>query len=157
MTCGKICSGKSTYAEKLRIERKAVVLSVDEITLALFGGNAGDKHDDYVERTEKYLFEKSLDILENDTNVILDWGFWTKAERQYARDFYASHGIRTELHYIEISDEEWQIRINMRNYELQSGKISAYYVDEGLAEKSSSIFEPPEKHECDFIIQSLRI
>ena len=157
MTCGKICSGKSTYAEKLRTERKAVVLSVDEITLALFGGNAGDKHDDYVERTEKYLFEKSLDILENDTNVILDWGFWTKAERQYARDFYASHGIRTELHYIEISDEEWQIRINMRNFELLSGKISAYYVDEGLAAKASSIFEPPEKHECDFIIQSLRI
>ena len=29
MTCGKICSGKSTYAQKLRNERNAVVLRVD--------------------------------------------------------------------------------------------------------------------------------
>ena len=35
MTCGKICSGKSTYAQKLRLEYSAVILSVDEITLAL--------------------------------------------------------------------------------------------------------------------------
>ena len=27
MTCGKICSGKSTYAQKLRLEYSAVILS----------------------------------------------------------------------------------------------------------------------------------
>ena len=43
MTCGKICSGKSTYAQKLRLEYSAVILSVDEITLALFGNEAGRK------------------------------------------------------------------------------------------------------------------
>ena len=36
MTCGRICSGKSTYAQKLRTERNAVILSVDEITLRFF-------------------------------------------------------------------------------------------------------------------------
>ena len=80
LICGKICSGKSTYSEKLRKEHKAVLLSIDEITLSLFGQHCGDKHDDYVERTEKYLFEKSLEILEIGVNVVLDWGFWTKEE-----------------------------------------------------------------------------
>ena len=34
LICGKICSGKSTYAEQLRIKERAAVLSVDEIMLA---------------------------------------------------------------------------------------------------------------------------
>lgn len=50
LICGKICSGKSTYAEQVRIQKQAALLSVDEITLALFGQYCGDKHDEYVER-----------------------------------------------------------------------------------------------------------
>ena len=30
--CGKICSGKSTYSQQLRKDKKAVILSVDDIT-----------------------------------------------------------------------------------------------------------------------------
>lgn len=81
LICGKICSGKSTYAEQLRVQHNAVVLSTDEITLALFGQHCGDKHDDYVERTQNYLFNKSLELIEVGGNVILDWGFWMKVER----------------------------------------------------------------------------
>lgn len=43
LMCGKICSGKSTHAAALRIQHHAAVLSVDEITLALFGTDAGDE------------------------------------------------------------------------------------------------------------------
>ena len=42
LMCGKLCSGKSTRAEQLRREHRAVLLSVDEITLALFGQDAGE-------------------------------------------------------------------------------------------------------------------
>jgi len=48
MTCGRICSGKSTYARKLREEYNSVILSVDEIILALFGNDTGEKHDVYI-------------------------------------------------------------------------------------------------------------
>ena len=37
LICGKICSGKSTYAQQLRRENRAVVLSIDEVMLAFFG------------------------------------------------------------------------------------------------------------------------
>ena len=87
MTCGRICSGKSTYAQKLRTERNAVILSVDEITLALFPDGAGEMLDTYVERAEELLYRKALEIIEAGTDVILDWGFWTRAERIYARRF----------------------------------------------------------------------
>ncbi len=151
MTCGRICTGKSTYAAKLRKTLSAAVLSVDEITLALFGHDTGDMHDTYVERTEKYLFEKSVELIETGINVILDWGFWTREERRYARDFYSSHGIECELHYITVSDEEWHRRLEKRNAAVAAGDRSAYYIDEGLAAKFAAIFEPPTDDEIDII------
>lgn len=147
MMCGKICSGKSTYAAKLRQMHRAAVLSVDEITLALFGQNAGEQHDTYVERAEAYLYRKSLELTEAGISVILDWGFWTKAERRYAREFYAAHQVECELHYLEISPEEWQRRIAKRNADILAHRTDAYYVDAGLAAKFEAIFEPPEADE----------
>lgn len=40
-----ICGGKSFYAERLRKEKSAALLSVDEITLALFECPAKDEID----------------------------------------------------------------------------------------------------------------
>jgi len=153
LMCGKICSGKTTHSNQLRKEHKAVVLSVDEITLALFGQDCGEKLDEYVERAENYLFEKSVDIIETGTNVILDWGFWTKRERDYAKQFYSSKNIEYEFHYIDISDEEWHRRLEKRNQAVIENKTSAYYVDEGLAEKFKSIFEIPAKEEIQVWIK----
>jgi predicted kinase len=147
LMCGKICSGKSTYARKLREQYKAAVLSVDEITLALFDGNAGDKLDDYVARTEKYLYGKSIELLESGINVVLDWGFWAKRERDEAREFYGSRGIDFEFVYIDITADEWKRRLEKRNNAVLAGDYSAYYVDEGLMEKFEGMFEKPDETE----------
>lgn len=151
MLCGKICSGKSTHSQVLRAEHKAVILSVDEITLALFGQDAGDKLDYYVEKSEEYLYEKSLEIIESGIDVILDWGFWTKRERDFAREFYGSRNIPFEFHYISISDEEWYRRLEKRNQAVLEKKTRAYFVDEGLAKKFKAIFEVPEVDEKNLI------
>ncbi len=151
LICGKICCGKTTYAQKLCKENNAILLSVDEITLALFGQHCGDKHDEYVERTEKYLLNKSLELISKDINVVLDWGFWTKAERESAKGFYKSRNIECELHYIDISDETWKSRLYKRNNAVLANETSAYYVDDNLAAKFASIFEVPSEDEFDVI------
>ena len=153
--CGKICCGKSTYAERLRIERRAVLLSIDEIMLAMFGQYVGDKHDEYVERTEKYLFNKSVEIVESGIDVVLDWGLWTKEEREYAKEFYGSRNIECELHYIDISDEIWEERRNKRNEAVLTGEADAYYIDDNLAAKFGAIFEPPTEEEIDVWISEM--
>ncbi|MCH5251803.1 MAG: ATP-binding protein [Lachnospiraceae bacterium] len=149
LICGKICCGKSTYAEQLRLENKAVLLSVDEITLALFEQHIGDKHDEYVEKTQKYLFDKSVEIIETGTNVILDWGFWMKEERDFAKEFYRSRNIECEFHYIDISDETWALRLRKRNDAILAEETSAYFVDDNLAAKFGALFEMPDKDEID--------
>lgn len=147
LIAGRICAGKSTFAEKLRLEKKAVNLSTDEITLAIFGQHIGEKHDEVVERTQNYLFHKSLELIECDINVILDWGFWQRAERDEARSFYAARGIETEFFYIDIPEDEWKRRISKRNREIKENRISAYFVDENLRIKFGNMFEEPGEDE----------
>lgn len=153
LICGKICSGKSTYAERLRTENTAVLLSIDEIMLALFGLYVGDKHDEYVEKTEKYLFDKSVEIIETGIDVILDWGLWTRDERKYAKEFYSSRGIENEIHYISISDAIWKERLDERNRAVAAGEIVAYPVDDNLAAKFGAIFEMPDRDEIDVWVE----
>ena len=153
MMCGKLCSGKTTYAKNLRKAGKAVILSVDEIMLALFDQHAGEKHDDYVARIKGYLYQKSLEIIDSGIDVILDFGFWTKEERVCARSFYGSNGVVNEFHFIDIEDSEWRRRIEKRNQDILANNSNAYYVDEGLLEKFDAIFEKPDPSEMDFWVE----
>ena len=146
LICGKICCGKSTYARRLQAENNAVLLSVDEIMLAVFGLYAGEKHDEYTERIRKYLFEKSVEIIESGIN-------WTKAGRAYARDFYAERNIEYEFHYIDITDEEWETRIFNRNNSVAAGETIAYFIDDNLAAKFADLFEPPSADEIDIWVR----
>lgn len=151
--CGKICSGKSTYAEKLKLENKAVILSVDELTLALFENQAGEKLDFYVEKLKEYFLKKSLDIVEAGADVILDWGFWTKKERDYAREFYDSRNISYQFYYMNVGIDEWKNRILKRNQEIKREQLEAYPIDKGLLSKVEKMFEEPDRKELkDMII-----
>lgn len=149
LICGKICCGKSTYAERLRMENKAVLLSVDEIMLAVFGPYTGEKHDEYAEKIQNYLFRKSVDIIKSGIDVILDWGFWSRAKRFAAREFYIVRDIECEFYYIDVSDEVWKERIVHRNESVLKGENVAYIIDKNLAAKFTSLFEPPSESEID--------
>lgn len=150
--CGKICSGKSTYAEKLKLENKAVILSVDELTLALFENQAGEKLDFYVEKLKEYFLKKSLDMVEAGADVILDWGFWTKKERDYAREFYDSRNISYQFYYMNVGIDEWKKRILKRNQEIKREQLEAYPIDKGLLSKVERMFEEPDRKELKAMI-----
>lgn len=155
LICGRICSGKSTYAQQIRKKYNAVLLSVDEIMLSIFGQHVGEKHDEYCENLQQYLYDKSLELIEAGINVILDWGFWQKDEREYAKKFYRDRSIECELHNIDVPDSVWKERIRERNGAVSNGRAEAYYVDENLAAKFGAMFEPPVNEEIDvFVSQS---
>lgn len=151
MTCGKICSGKSTYSRELSQRLGAAVLSVDELTLALRELFPAERLDDCVAKLQKYLYGKAAELAENGISVILDWGLWTRAERDEAREFFSSRGISLEIHYISVPEDIWQQRIEKRNALVKAGRASAYFVDEGLKAKAEGLFEPPSPEERDII------
>ena len=152
LICGKICSGKTTYSQKICSENNAILLSVDEIMLSLFDQCCGRKlHMEYERRIKNYLFDKSLEIIEKGFHVVLDWGFWTKKERDSVKEFYKSRNIDCELHYIKIDDETWEYQLNKRNNEILENKTKAYYLEHNRALEFTSMFEEPCKNEVDII------
>ena len=149
LICGKICSGKTTYAKDIAKNINAVILSADELMLTLFGQHVGEKHDEMVEKTEKYLYKKSVELISNGLNVILDWGFWTKEERLTAIKYYTNMGIKAEWHYIETDDITWKKYLEKRNNAIVNNEQESYYIDENIAKKFWNTFEEPNPDEID--------
>ena len=149
LLCGKIASGKSVYAKRICEEENAVLLSVDELVLSILGGDLGEKHDEITDRVQSYFFQKSVEIVNAGSNVLLDWGFWTRERRAAARAFYENRGMVCEFHYIDVPNDVWHRNIEQRNRAVLAGESCAYYVDEGLLAKLESLFEAPQRDEMD--------
>lgn len=148
--CGKICSGKTYYANQIKQKENAVILSCDELTKELFDNNLGDKHDEISAKIQKYLIKKSIELVTIGCNVILDWGFWTKEERERTTSYYKNINIDIEWHYIDVDLETWTNNIEGRNLRILNGEDdSNFYLDEGLMQKLLSKWEEPEKFEID--------
>ena len=126
-----------------------LILSTDEITLALFGQYLGEKHDEITEKTEKYLLKKTVEIISLGINVILDWGFWTYKNRRYITDYFKKLNINIEWHYVDVDKETWYKNVQKRNKDIENNIENAYYIDDNLANKFWNIFEEPQKDEIN--------
>lgn len=156
LICGKICSGKSRYAAQLQAEKSAVRLSCDEIENDLFHHDFGERHDAVSADIKRYLHKKAAEIARAGCPVVLDWGFWTRAERKAASAHYRDAGIPFEWHYVEISDSDWRRNIASRNAAVAAGETTDYAVDSGLLEKLESLFEPPTPEEACVLHRNTR-
>jgi predicted kinase len=149
LICGKICSGKTTYAKKLARELKGVRLSCDEIMLSLFGQHLGDRHEEILGKTLTYLFKKSLELRETGIPVIIDYGFWQRGYREEANEFYAQHSLKPEWHYIDVTPEVWRRNIDRRNEAVLKNETADYFVDEHIIAKFQNPLDEPTKEEMD--------
>ena len=148
--CGKICCGKSYYAAKLKEKENAVILSCDELTKDLFDNDLGEKHDEMAQRIWAYFKKKSVELVKAGCTVILDWGFWSRANRESLQEYFRVQEIPCEWHYIEVEDETWKRNIEERNHRVLNGQGGLdYYLDEGLMEKLNSLWEEPGQEEID--------
>ena len=154
LICGRIACGKTVYAKKLCQEHHAVDLSCDELMLGVFGDTLGMKFDEVSGRCKRYLYGKTLELLDAGVNVVLDWGFWSPAERRYARKLIEERGYVCEMHYVYVSDEVWRRNIAIRNQLVAEGKCDAYPVDEGLLAKLQAGFHEPAADEIDVLYEN---
>lgn len=151
--CGKVCSGKSYYAATLKEKENAVILSCDDVTMTLFDNDLGDNHDVMVKKIMTHLKDVSLKIIATGTNVILDWGFWSKKDREELTKFYKNNNVPIEWHYICVDDKTWEKNIEERNKRVEEGNGgSDFHVGEGLKNKVLSRWIEPTKEEIDIWI-----
>lgn len=113
---GLPCSGKTTFAKKLEVEASAIRLNIDEWHIPLFGQDAEEpQHDARHSEIEAMLWNIARRALELGTNVILDFGCWAREEREEYRLRAKRLGARSELHFLNLPEEELLRRLAKRN------------------------------------------
>jgi predicted kinase len=156
--CGMIASGKTYYANQLKTKTGAVILSVDELLLQLSDSCLGELHDDIAFRCEHYLYGLAEQLTAMGRDVVIDYGYWLKKERDAARQYFRSRNIPMELHYFIASEEIRKKRLKQRNKALEEAGESisrkAYYIDEELRQRLDMKFEEPSKDETDRLIMA---
>ena len=113
---GLPCSGKTTLAKKLERERSALRLTPDVWQIGLFGQDAQEpEHDARHRFIEAMLWNIASRALELGTNVILDFGFWAREEREDYRLRAKRLGASSEVHFLDVPEEELLMRLAIRN------------------------------------------
>ena len=98
--CGKIGCGKTYYANRLKEQEHAVILSTDEVTYDLTNNQQGEGYDEFARRVNLYLRKKAVEIVNAGCTVILDWGFWTKENRKEIKRYGVSNYGDSQRRYL---------------------------------------------------------
>ena len=112
LICGLPGSGKTTLAKRLETERSAVRLCPDEWMMSL-GIDVRDEVSR--DRLEQALTTHAIQLLSVGVDVILEYGFWGRDERDLKREEARSIGARVELHALIVPFDELWRRLELRN------------------------------------------
>lgn len=112
LLCGLPGAGKTTLARRLEEQMPALRLCPDEWMTEL----AVDLFDEAArERLEGLFWGLAQRVLRLGGSVILENGFWGRAERDEKRAGARALGAAVELHYLDVPlDELWR-RVELRN------------------------------------------
>jgi predicted kinase len=145
-------SGKTTLARKLEVDCAALRLSVDEWHVRLFGMDVDDSsgdadfatHNDRHAAIERLLWEAAARVLMLGVDVILDFGFWTRRERDELRARAHGVGVGFKIHFAVASEELLLERIKARNSQLPSG---TFHIPAARLKEWMRLFEAPSPEE----------
>ena len=144
---GLPCSGKTTLAKKLEREQFALRLTPDEWHIQLFGQDAEElEHDARHSLIEMMLWNIASRALELGTNVILDFGFWAREEREDFRARAKVLGASSEVHYLDVPTDELMRRLAARNSQTSP---SSFAIPEEMMTPWIAFFQRPTPDELE--------
>lgn len=145
LICGLPCSGKTTLAKALEAKLAAIRLCPDEWITRLYGKDiSGEALDAARDPVEQALWDVAARVLGLGVDVILEYGFWSRSEREEYRRCAADLGAGSQVHFTAASEEELFDRLAKRNAHLPVG---TFWIDEGRLREWIRVFEAPEPDE----------
>ena len=134
-------SGKTTVAKALASRHGAARMCPDDWMMS-----AGiDLWDAAVRaRIEEFQGALAVDLLRRGRTVSIEWGVWTRAERDALRDAARAAGATVELRYLTEPMEELWRRIVQRDLE---GRWGSRSIERHELDDWAAAFEPPTADE----------
>ncbi|TWF80378.1 putative kinase [Pseudonocardia hierapolitana] len=104
-------AGKTIRAQELAAVNRALRLTPDEWMISLFDGSQPDGKRDLL---EGQLIALALQALQLGTNVVLDFGLWSRDERSALRWLATSAGASCRVVYLPVDKDVQRARIAHR-------------------------------------------
>jgi predicted kinase len=148
--CGKMAAGKSTFARKLALAERALLLVQDDLLNALFPDEITDIPS-FVNRytkLKKALTPHICDLLSKGNTLVLDFAAATKSQRVWFRELIERTQVEHELHFLDVPDAVCVMQLQNRSRGLPHGSPWTT-VEEFQA--INVYFEPPSEDE-EFIV-----
>ena len=141
---GLPCSGKTKKAKQLEKQYNALLFTSDDWQSKLFGKDTGsDENEKKRIVVESILWDRASRVLSLGVDVILNFEFWTKAERELFRGRAQKLGVKFQMHYIDVSSDELFKRLEKYN---KKAPPEAVITKEEM-KKYISVFQPPGPEE----------
>jgi predicted kinase len=138
-------SGKTTLARRLESELNALRFTPDEWIASLYGDGLTqatlDAARDPVEALQWRVASRALSL---GVSVILDFGFWTRSERDRFRAQAAELNARSQVHALIVPEEELWARLQRRNATLPP---ATFRISREQLSTWWNLFEPPDVNE----------
>jgi predicted kinase len=141
LVCGLPGSGKTTLARRLADRVPAVRLCPDEWMLQL-GVDLFDEK--FRSRLEDRFWQLAQDLLRLGHGVILEAGFWSRAERDAKRLAARALGARVQLYYLDVPLDQLSQRLAARWREAPATTVR---ITDELLREYARLFERPDPDE----------
>lgn len=150
---GFVGSGKTTFAKRWAQEKGYVRFTPDEWTVHFYGVNPpAEQFEDCIARVKSKIWEMSEAFLTRGHDVLLDYGFWRRADRDIYRQRAKDMGVECVIIDISTDFELCKKRVLARTEAMPEG---ALVIDENAINLFWQSFEPLQDDEAFVSAESL--
>lgn len=143
---GKMGAGKTTYATQLAKEKKAVLLSEDEILSSFYPVEIKTFEDyiTYSKRIKPYLMKFIKQLVDQGNHVVMDFPGNTIKQRSWFLQIIHDLNVSHELLYLDCSDDVCLSQIQKRRNDDPSRES---FDTEEVFHQVTTYFQKPTKEE----------
>ena len=147
---GNTGSGKTTYANELKIKTNGILFSIDKWNKTLFlpdklSTDGLDWFLERIERSEKLILDLVKQLENTNTDAILDLGLSKLEHRKKFVNFANEHKYALTLHFLDVPKQTRWNRILKRN--LEKGATFEFEVSKENFDFMETWFEKPNEEE----------
>lgn len=142
--------GKTTWAKKLEKELPAVRFTNDEFMSKLYSRNLSDEEFRFAyKKIDDLIWELTAQVVNAGTDVILDYGFWSKKARREAFERAVKLTDKVVFHQVNCDIAAAKERVLKRTQNC----VSELFIDENCFNLFLEKYEPLAKSEGYEVIE----